>query len=95
MIISFILVTLLFDSRLILYGEIRRKSLQGVKDLRSHIFILFLWIWGRNNLSWLAQLSSGDVIKERHNPLERHHSFFFFMKIPKSLDVNIINKSYW
>ena len=88
MIISFILVTLLFDSRLILYGEIRRKSLLAVKDLGSHIFILFLSIWGRNNLSWLAQLSSGDVIKERHNPLERHHSFFFFMKIPEQIDVS-------
>ena len=83
MIISFILVTLLFDSRLILYGEIGRKSLLGVKDLGSRIFILFLSIWGRNNLSWLAQLSSGDVIKERQSPWKTSFFFFFFYENPK------------
>ena len=90
MIISFILVTLLFDSRLILYGEIRRKSLLGVKDLGSHIFILFLSIWGRNTLSWLAQLSSAQVtsLKKDTIPLKDIILFFFLMKIPEQIDVS-------
>ena len=43
-IISFILITLVFDSKLILHGEIRCQSLLGVKGFIAGLSVMDQWL---------------------------------------------------